>query len=139
MPPTKPPKNKLKSPLQLKCFDLCCGAGGLSYGFHLAGAKVLGGVDTNPNAIATARLNDGSSEWEELDIAELPAVARSSPTHPVNRANTILAGLPCQGFSVAGHRDPKDIRNFLYLDLLRLLSSLHPEHVIFENVRGLLS
>ena len=37
--------------------DLFCGAGGLSEGFRQAGAAIIAGVDADPDACATYRLN----------------------------------------------------------------------------------
>jgi DNA (cytosine-5)-methyltransferase 1 len=41
----------------LTVLDLFCGAGGLSKGFELAGFKILGGIDFNPDAIKTHEFN----------------------------------------------------------------------------------
>ena len=47
---------------KLSVVDLFAGAGGLSEGFRLAGYSVLGGLDVDPDAVATYRRNFGSAE-----------------------------------------------------------------------------
>lgn len=52
----------------------------------------------------------------------------------------ICAGWPCQGNSVAGHREGMgDPRSGLWVHVARLLSELRPRWFIGENVPGLLS
>ena len=40
-----------------KCLDLFCGAGGLSYGFKLAGFNIVGGVEWDRAAMDTHKRN----------------------------------------------------------------------------------
>ena len=59
------------------------------------------------------------------------------PKEPID---VVLGGFPCQGFSVANSkRSMEDKRNFLYLELLRVVKELQPKFFVAENVRGLLS
>jgi DNA (cytosine-5)-methyltransferase 1 len=122
---------------RITCFDLCCGAGALSEGFHSAGATIVGGIDINPQALASARKNCSGGAWEQLSIEQLAATLPNLNGHPLRTANTLLAGLPCQGFSRAGKRDPDDPRNSLYKYLLQVVAATRPDHIVFENVVGM--
>jgi DNA (cytosine-5)-methyltransferase 1 len=52
----------------------------------------------------------------------------------------ICGGFPCQSFSVAGKRRGfEDTRGTLFFDLARILENKRPRHLVFENVKGLLS
>jgi len=55
------PMRAAKAP-KLTVVDLFAGAGGLSEGFRLAGYSVLGGLDIDPDAVATYRRNFGAAE-----------------------------------------------------------------------------
>jgi len=124
---------------KLRCFDLCCGAGALSEGFRRAGAEILGGIDVDADALRTARTNHASGRWEQIPIEQLAKNLNQWRSHPVWEANTILAGLPCQGFSAAGNRDPDDPRNVLYRHLLKIVAKVRPSLVVAENVPGILA
>ncbi|MDB8591245.1 DNA cytosine methyltransferase [Streptococcus salivarius] len=55
------------------------------------------------------------------------------------KANLMLGGFPCPGFSLAGPRLLDDPRNFLYIHYIRALMQSQPEFFIAENVKGLMS
>jgi DNA (cytosine-5)-methyltransferase 1 len=127
----------VKHAKELRCFDLCCGAGALSSGFRSAGATILGGIDVDKHALETASFNHGDGKWQLIGIEQFAASIEGQVTRPHRKVNTLLAGLPCQGFSAAGNRDPSDERNYLYRSLLRIIQVLLPEHVVVENVVGI--
>lgn len=45
----------------------------------------------------------------------------------------------CQGFSLSGNRDPKDPRNSLFMDFMRITREVNAKFFVMENVTGLLS
>lgn len=52
----------------------------------------------------------------------------------------LVAGFPCQAYSVAGRRGGfADPRGALFFDLARLIAAKRPRLLLLENVRGLLS
>jgi DNA (cytosine-5)-methyltransferase 1 len=104
-----------------------------------AGFTILGGIDADSDAILTAKHNMPDAVWEHNKIEELSSVVRKDKKHLIHRADIILAGLPCQGFSVAGERDPKDHRNMLYKYLLQIVKCTMPPIVLLENVQGIAS
>ncbi|RJQ15083.1 MAG: DNA cytosine methyltransferase [Nitrospiraceae bacterium] len=119
-----------------RCYDICCGAGVFAAAFKRAGYKILGGIDSDKDAIATARHNIPDALWENISIEDFSKKIQKN--HPLFRANVIIAGLPCQGFSVAGKCEPDDYRNYLYRYFLRIVKRVKPDYIVIENVQGLL-
>ncbi len=54
--------------------------------------------------------------------------------------NLLVAGFPCQSFSIAGKREGfNDIRGTLFFEIARAAQEKHPRLLLLENVKGLLS
>ena len=51
--------------------------------------------------------------------------------------DVVAGGPPCQGFSMAGRRDPDDKRNKLPWAFLDFVERLNPKAVVIENVAGI--
>jgi len=119
-------------------YDLCCGAGVFSLGFKKDGFNLIGGIDRDKHALKTAGTNIPEGIWKHTSIEDLADEVERSSSHQVFHAKVILAGLPCQGFSVAGKCKTEDNRNELYKDLLRIVRKVKPKFVVIENVQGLL-
>ncbi len=52
----------------------------------------------------------------------------------------LVGGFPCQAFSIAGKRKGfDDTRGTLFFDIARILQHKRPQHILLENVKGLLS
>jgi len=109
--------------------DLFSGAGGLSWGFKTAGFKFLLSIDHNATAIDTYQSNlcHGALCGEITESTKLP------------RADVIIGGPPCQGFSSAGLRRANDHRNTLVGVFAELIAEHRPRAFVFENVEGFLS
>ncbi|WP_427158876.1 DNA cytosine methyltransferase [Aliinostoc sp. HNIBRCY26] len=118
--------------------DLFCGAGGITQGLVQAGFKALASVEMNPIASATHQQNFPDCHHFCGDIEQFNAKSWlqqiSSP-----EINLVVGGPPCQGFSVAGKRDPKDPRNRLFYEFVRVVSEIQPWYVVMENVPGILT
>lgn len=110
---------------------LFSGAGGLDLGFENAGFKHLYSSDLDYTACQTLITN--RPNWiVECENAENLSLAEMN-------ADVVLAGFPCQGFSLGGHRKIEDSRNQLYKTAVRLVSEIRPRAVVFENVFNLQS
>src|ERR1700687_4015769 len=117
--------------------DLFCGAGGLSYGFELAGFKMGAALDFDPIALETYRLNKPTTPALLRDVA---SVSGKELKKLIGRdIDVIIGGPSCQGFSTHGKRDPNDSRNFLFKHFVRLVGEIQPAWVVMENVKGLLT
>jgi len=118
--------------------DLFSGAGGMSRGMSDAGFEKLFSVEIDPDGSATIRRNfPGSHHFEgpieSVTEAEMEAAVGDRPLHMV------CGGPPCQGFSVAGLRDPVDPRNQLFREYIRAIRHLQPDMIVMENVPGILT
>jgi DNA (cytosine-5)-methyltransferase 1 len=114
--------------------DLCCGAGGFSWGFMQAGCEVRLGVDIDRHALATFAANLPGAAALNLDITGKTAGNEVLAALGVERPKIVIAGPPCQGFSRAGSRDPEDPRNEVLNAAVRLAVKLNPEVIVVENV-----
>lgn len=116
----------------MKVVSLFSGVGGLDMGFIKTGHQVVWANDVDKDAVATYKLNIGEQIIQE-DIRKIP-----SSTIP--DCDIVAGGFPCQGFSVANiKRNETDSRNFLYLELLRVIRDKRPKFFLAENVKGILS
>lgn len=116
--------------------DLFCGIGGFSKGFEKAGFKILVGIDNWDVALQTFQKNHHESKAINANLIKLRDDFFKSYK---NKIDVILAGPPCQGFSMSGKRDENDKRNTLFEEVLRVVRIVLPKIVIIENVVGLLS
>ena len=109
---------------------LFSGAGGLDLGFEKAGFIHTESSDILDYAVETMRLN--RPEWNVLncDVRDYTPDFREG-------LDVLLAGFPCQGFSLGGNRDENDERNLLYKQVVRIADLLKPRVVVMENVLNL--
>lgn len=117
--------------------DLFAGAGGMSLGAEWAGVKVRYAVDSNRHAVATYVANHPRVSVLPHDIAGLGA---DSLKNKLSSPSIIFGGPPCQGFSTSNQRTRSTANptNWLFRHYIRLVSSLRPDWVVFENVKGIL-
>ena len=123
---------------KLNFIDLFSGAGGLSYGLEMAGLNCLLGVDFNKDAIETFKKNHPKSEAYCGDITKLKSKDIKTLIGK-NKIHLVAGGPPCQGFSTVGKGNPKDQRNQLFKQFVRVVKDFKPEYIIMENVTGLMA
>lgn len=104
--------------------DLFAGAGLLSAGMMRAGFTPSLAVEVADEAVASYRRN----------VADCIVKGSVSGAWKVPRADVVVAGPPCQGFSTLGRRDPSDRRNALSLAVLPWVKAAKPQVVVVENV-----
>lgn len=130
------------SQTNLTAVDLFCGAGGLTLGLKQAGFNVIAGVELNPVAAETYRLNHADINIYEKDIRHI------NPADVLEDANLkpgeldLLAGCPpCQGFSSQRTRNKTsaqfDPRNDLIFEFFRFVKTMLPKTIMLENVPAL--
>lgn len=124
---------------QLTAADLFSGAGGASLGLVQSGFDLRFAVEIDPYAAQTHRkhlpgvlIDADIRSLEERDLFNASGV-------DVGELDLLFAGPPCQGFSMIGPRQLSDLRNTLFLEVLRSTAALRPKAVVIENVPGLLT
>ncbi|MDB2614184.1 DNA cytosine methyltransferase [Chlamydiales bacterium] len=119
--------------------DLFSGCGGFSYGFQEAGFQVILGVDNTEIALKTFKKNHFGSKTLLFDLHEDSSIDRLVESTSDNVIDVIIAGPPCQGFSLTGTRNENDKRNSLFNAVFKLAKKVKPKALIIENVPGLLN
>ncbi len=119
--------------------DLFSGCGGFSYGFQQAGFHVILGVDNTDIALKTFEKNHNNSKSLLLDLHEESSITKIVDEIKNKEIDVIIAGPPCQGFSLTGTRDENDKRNSLFYSVFSVAERLNPKAIIIENVPGLLN
>ena len=120
---------------QLRVIDLFCGAGGLSQGFSQAGFKSVLGIDYDKDALDTFAYNHKGAQTICGDIV---GITKEEIIKKLKRktVDLVIGGPPCQGFSLAGRRNPNDPRNRLVQEFLRIVREFKPKFFVIENVQG---
>lgn len=124
--------------MKLNTIDLFCGAGGLSLGFKDAGYNVLAGIDFDNAALNTYEnnMNGAKGLHEDLFNAD-KSIEDIKKKINDKHVDVIIAGPPCQGFSLTGSRDLSDTRNKLYLAVVKAVEKFKPSAFLIENVPGM--
>lgn len=99
----------------------------MTAGFVAAGFEPVMAVEWDLAAAATYAANFGEQHMRWSDIG-------SVSTDDVPRADVVIGGPPCQGFSNLGTRDAGDPRNKLWMEYLRIVLAADPQVFVLENV-----
>lgn len=125
--------------------DLFSGAGGMSEGFLQAGFSIPFASDKSEQASLTYQnrhkqlgLNHKYYCGDVLDLST-PEVLGDFLGSEITKIDVVCGGPPCQGFSLAGKRNPLDIRNKLVQSYIQILAQVKPKYFVMENVIGILS
>lgn len=122
--PFAPPKSP-----RFTFVDLFAGIGGMRTAFQSLGGKCSFSSEWDSKAQETYFANFGEIPFG--DITSIPA--DQLPKHDV-----LVAGFPCQAFSIAGARGGfEDTRGTLFFDVARIIAEKSPEAFMLENVKGL--
>lgn len=120
----------------LKVLDVFAGAGGFSLGFQLSGFEIIGAIEMDKWAADTYKANHSDSCKVLVENIENLTDEFLKETFKENKPNIIIGGPPCQGYSICNKNagDPKDPRNSLFTEFLRLGRLFNPEIMVMENV-----
>lgn len=116
-----------------KTIDLFAGIGGIKIGFEKAGFKSVFANDFNKQCKTTYDLNSRDVKLNTDDIKKIKS--KDLPSFDV-----LLAGFPCQAFSIAGYRqgfNDKKGRGNLFFEIARILKEKKPMSLFLENVKNL--
>ena len=127
--------------------DLFSGCGGLSLGLGNAGWKGIFAIEKDSMAFETFKHNliDGKynhfnwPKWLPQKATTIQAVLKNHKKELEalsGKVDLIAGGPPCQGFSLAGQRNPNDPRNKLSNQYMKMVEIVNPKYLVLENVRG---
>lgn len=124
----------------MRVLDLFSGCGGFSYGFQEAGFDVVLGIDNVDIALKTFKHNHNNSHIKNVDLSKIDNLQEIvNFLNKKGGVDVIIAGPPCQGFSLTGSRKEDDERNKLFYSVFEIAKMLNekPKAIIIENVPGL--
>jgi DNA (cytosine-5)-methyltransferase 1 len=123
--------------------DLFAGIGGMRAGFEQVGGRCIFTSEWNQWAKKTYVENYGFDE--ERFVGDIVSV----PTDDIPDHDVLLAGFPCQPFSIAGvskknalgrpHGFECTTQGTLFFDVARIISRKRPKAFLLENVKNLVS
>ena len=117
----------------LTCASFFAGVGGIDRGFENAGIfKTIYANEFDPYPVRTYEKNFelrvDCRDIHEVQVDEIPDF------------DVMLAGFPCQAFSIAGRRqgfDDEKGRGTLFFELVRIFKAKKPQIIFLENVKNL--
>ena len=122
-PPVKEPK--------FTFIDLFAGIGGIRLAFQNLGGKCVFSSEWDKHAHLTYEVNFGEVPFGDITKID----EKEIPEHDI-----LLAGFPCQAFSIAGKRGGfEDTRGTLFFDIARIIKEKQPKAFFLENVKGLVN
>jgi len=123
--------------------DIFAGAGGLSFGFKLAGYTPITALEMNVHSARTYEYNHPEARVIRGDATKEDALEEFTESIievvGEGKLDALIGGPPCQGFSTAGWRRANDPRNMLWRAYFEAVERLKPRWFLMENVPGLLS
>lgn len=118
----------------------------MAEGFLQAGFEVPYASDKSEQAALTYQYRHREQLGYKLkyfcgDIQELAAEEKLKKFlgNDYLKIDVVCGGPPCQGFSMAGKRNPNDLRNQLVRSYINILKQVQPKYFVMENVTGILS
>ncbi|MDD4718498.1 MAG: DNA cytosine methyltransferase [Bacilli bacterium] len=113
-----------------KFIDLFAGIGGIRIAFESVGGDCVFSCEWDKYAQKTYAENFG-----EIPAGDIKKIKNEDiPKHDI-----LLAGFPCQAFSIAGKRKGfGDIRGTMFFETARIIKHHKPKAFFLENVKGLI-
>lgn len=153
------PEKPLHQPEKFRFIDLFAGIGGIRKGFESVGGKCVFTSEWDKYAIKTYKANHYSDDnhvfnedirdvtLSNEEVSEDKAYAHIDTVIPDHEV--LLAGFPCQPFSIAGvskknslgrlHGFECNTQGTLFFDVARILAAKKPPYFLLENVKNLKS
>lgn len=125
----------------LECASFFAGVGGIDLGFTTcnnenANYHVIYANEIDSYPVKTYEMNF-NLKVDHKDVKEV-----SSDPNKIPDFDVMIAGFPCQAFSIAGYRkgfDDEKGRGTLFFELVKIIRDKHPKVVFLENVKNLAS
>lgn len=114
-----------------RAIDLFAGVGGIRLGFEKA-------FKDKVNFVFSSEIDKFAKQTYYANFGEVPyGDITQIEAHEIPPHDIILAGFPCQAFSIAGHRKGfEDTRGTLFFDVARIAQYHKPKLIFLENVKG---
>jgi DNA (cytosine-5)-methyltransferase 1 len=141
--------------------DLFAGIGGIRRGFDAAGGRCVFTSEWNPYAVKTYKANYYSDpnhhifndDIRKVTLSDIEDITEDAVYQNINMLvpnhDVLLAGFPCQPFSIAGvakknalgrvHGFECKAQGTLFFDVARIISVKRPSAFLLENVKNLKS
>ena len=154
----QPPKENVR---EFDFIDLFAGIGGIRRGFDAVGGRCVFTSEWNPYAVRTYKANYYSDPAEHkfnddirnVTLSDDDTISKYDAYRHINQMipdhDLLLAGFPCQPFSIAGvskknalgrvHGFECKIQGTLFFDVARILAAKRPVAFLLENVKNLKS
>ncbi len=120
---------------KLKCASFFAGVGGIDKGFEQTDLfETVYANEIDPYPVKTFELNFNL----KVDCRDIHIVKADE----IPNFDVMLAGFPCQAFSIAGERqgfDDEKGRGTLFFELIRIIEAKQPKIVFLENVKNLVA
>ena len=118
--------------MKYKVCSLFSGIGGIDLGFKQAGFEIVWANEIDKAACETYKANFGDEHLVNCDI-------RKVDTKDIPDFDILVAGFPCQPFSLAGRQKGfKDDRGQLFFEIKRIIKDKTPSIIFLENVANLI-
>lgn len=135
--------DQVRNPYSFSFIDLFAGIGGLRRGFEAIGGNCIFTCEWDRYSQKTYRANF-SKDTHEI-VGDIRTVSEDSVPHH----DVLLAGFPCQPFSIAGvskknalsrpHGFACEAQGTLFFDVARIIAHRKPHAFLLENVKNLVN
>ena len=119
----------------LRCASFFAGVGGIDLGFEKTGYfETVYANEFDPYPAKTFELNFKT----KVDVRDIRKVSEAE----IPDFDVMLAGFPCQAFSIAGYRkgfEDEKGRGTLFFELVRIFKAKKPKIIFLENVKNLVA
>ena len=117
----------------IRFMDFCAGIGGGRFGLEKLGMQCVGFSEIDKNAEKTYREFFGNEEKNYNDLTRIN-------TCNLPNFDLMIAGFPCQTFSIIGQREGmEDDRGQIIFHLIDIIKDKNLKYFILENVKGLIN
>lgn len=136
-------RKTIRESVDFTFIDLFAGIGGLRYGFETINGRCVYTSEWDKFCQRTYRANFPN------DRHEISGDIRNISEDEIPKHNVLLAGFPCQPFSIAGvskrnslnkaHGFACEVQGTLVFDIARIVKAHQPQAIVLENVKNLIS
>ena len=128
---------------QFTIVETFVGCGGSHIGFEKSGFETVFVNDIWRTALDTLQANNPQLTDNKIICQDINELCERNLLDEYNikesELDVLIGGVVCKGFSLAGVRNPYDLRNYLYISQLKLVEQFRPKVSIIENVPGMLN